>query len=145
MSLVQLVAGVSIAHQPCPAYLPDAVSCYSPEEKRIYLAPGAGRFTLAHEYGHAYDFERLTSKDRRRFQVILGFGPDKPWWGRGTGRDDHSPGEVFADVYAYCALGVKDWWVSEFVGQKRAYKVCRLLPPSAYAALRRMPLLGRHA
>jgi hypothetical protein len=137
LSLVQLVAGVTVAHQPCPFYPPDGAghrySCYDPPTLTIYLShrdERAGPFALMHEYGHAWDFERLTEADRSRVKRILSYRQSRGWWSE-TEQDRETgmlaPGEEFANAYADCALG------------KGRPKLCALLPPSAYASLWRHP------
>lgn len=127
ISLVQLVVGITIIHAPCPAYLPDRVSCYDPPTSTIYLVHQP-RKVLAdedrlHEEGHADDFHRLTPEARMNFNVILGFKRGYPWWGKGMGNDDDSPGERYAENFMGCALD-KAWRIKRF---------CALLPPSSYA------------
>jgi hypothetical protein len=132
LSLVQLVAGVTVLHQPCPIPPDDAghhYSCYEPSTRTIYLShrdERAGAYPLLHEYGHAWDFERLTDADRSRIKRILGYRQSRGWWSeteqdRETGME--KPGEVFADAYAYCAMG----------SRQRKWRICAMLPPSATA------------
>lgn len=66
-----------------------------------------------HEYGHAWDYERLNDETRARFQVMLGFSPLVPWRNPGG----YSPSEAFANAYADCALGTK----------RRIRKLCALV------------------
>ena len=122
MSLVQIAAGITVMHQPCPAYLPVQVSCYVPETRTVYVRPKAfaPRFTLAHEYGHAWDYERLNDTSRGHFRQLLGFAPETPWRTPGF----YSPSEAFANAYADCALGTK----------RQIRGVCALLPASPYVA-----------
>lgn len=131
ISLVQLVAGIALLHQPCPAYQPLMVSCYDPPSRTIYLSPDSlmPRFTLAHEYGHAWDFERLNDASRARFQRLLGFPASTPWWGGGIGVDTVSPGERFADAYSACVLGRRTAWN---LGRSKIKRICALLPRRAY-------------
>lgn len=80
------------------------------------------RFTLMHEYGHAWDLDRLTETDRLRVREALGYPASTPWWGAGIGQDTMSPGERFADGYAHCALGTR----------RRNRRLCALLPRNGY-------------
>lgn len=132
LSLVQLVAAVSVAHHPCPAYKPVhglSWSCYEPSTRTVYLArqDWRDRFALLHEYGHAYDFERMTDAEREQVKRILGYSQGRPWWLDRPGTN--APAETFADAYADCALGNR--W--------RIRRLCSMLPPSAYAVLIRRP------
>ena len=133
VSLVQLVAGVTVMFGPCPEYMPaQHFSCYYPTENTIYLLPEDQRdpehWTLLHEYGHAYDFQVLKRADRLRFRRVMGYTPTRRWWDskvRFSDRGDSlSPGEAFAENYAACAGGF--WWPN-------ARRFCRLLPPSSFA------------
>lgn len=131
LTFVQLIAGVAILHQPCPAYLPQHFSCYYPNPGmgRIYLTPEDDSiYTELHEYGHADDFKRLTPSDRRRFKRIMGYKPTRRWWDekysfRDNKADSPAPGEMYAENFMACALDLK-WRIPKF---------CALLPPSHYA------------
>lgn len=126
-SLVQLVVGLSVMSAPCPAYMPERqVSCYDPAARTIYLKPAsfAPRFSLAHEYGHAWDYDRLNDETRARFQVLLGFSPLERWRNPGG----YSPSEAFANAYADCALGKP----------RRIRRVCALLPRYGRARVARL-------
>lgn len=124
LSLVQLVVGIAIVQGPCPGVLP-ANSCYEPATRTIYIAPfQRDADNLMHEYGHAWDFLRLTDTDRARFQRIMGYPRSLDWWQEPRYR--LAPGEEFANAYADCALGTK---------RKRPI-LCRLLPRSARAVWR---------
>lgn len=128
ISLVQLVAVAAIVPAPCPYTVP-ATSCYAPGPRVIYIAPAHRRDadTLMHEYGHAWDFQRLSNDDRERAQRALGFPKSQGWWEERKYR--LSPAETFANAYADCALGT--WW--------RNRKVCALLPRPAFV-MRKAPL-----
>ena len=120
-SLVSLVAGVSIALAPCPAYLPDHVSCYDPGTRMIWVAEQdqVGREldeTVGHEYGHADDFDRLTPGLRSKLKRIMHFPSRQGWWHETKYRQ--SPGEEYADNFEYCALHMA----------LRIPKICAMLP-----------------
>ena len=135
--LVQFVAGVILLHAPCPVYT-DA-SCYVQETRTIYLnsVPSERRVTEAHEYGHAYYFDRLDNRAGRQWiRHVLGYNPGHPFWGAGVGVDDYSPGEAFADAYAVCATGEGRAWTgptdANRISPRRIRRLCRALPPSLY-------------
>lgn len=119
-SFVQLVTAVTIVHAPCPTYH-YASSCYDPSTQMIYISKRdeRSRFVLLHEYGHAYDFQRLTNTQRESFKRLLGYPAARDWWQMGH-RD--KPGEVFADAYAWCALGFRPNYA------KWLARICPLLP-----------------
>jgi hypothetical protein len=128
LSFVQLAAGVTIAYQPCPAYLPQhAVSCYVRESRTIYLNKHDRKspFAIYHEFGHVDDDDRLTEQDHITFKAMMGYRKSRGWWQEpanlATGRQ--SPGEEYADNYAYCAL-------KSAISNVR---FCEMLPMSLYA------------
>jgi hypothetical protein len=129
LSLVQLAAGVTVMHAPCPAYAAPT-SCYVPETRTVYMTPRdeRSRFALLHEYGHAWDFIKLTDAQRDRAKRLLGYSSSRDWWHWSP--VSGTPGEAFADAYAYCAMGRWPYWVG--TGYRR---VCSLLPRSAFANL----------
>lgn len=101
VSLVQLVAGVTVMVAPCPAYH-QPFSCYQPETRTIYLLPHSPRIELMHEYGHAYDLDGHA--DHALFRRVLGFPKSQGWWQET--RYQESPAEAFAEAYGQCALGL---------------------------------------
>lgn len=117
VSLVALVIGIAVVPAPCP-WQAHSNSCYVPAQRAIYIAPehANNRDILMHEYGHAWDYERLTDTDRRRFQRLMGYPSRLGWWQEPRYRK--SPGEAFADAYADCALGTS----------RRISRLCSLLP-----------------
>ncbi len=61
---------------------------------------GKGRWTLYHEVGHQFDYQRLDDSRRWRFRQLI--HDDRSWrsyW--------PSPHEQFAEAYAYCASSSK--------------------------------------
>jgi hypothetical protein len=63
-------------------------------------APHRVAHDLAHEIGHAFDFERMTSADRRAYLARRG-RPDAPWWPKGASDYGVGAGD-FAEVFALC-------------------------------------------
>jgi hypothetical protein len=130
LSLVQFATAVTIIHAPCPAYA-QPTSCYDPVVRTIYITPRdeRSRYALLHEYGHAWDFDRLTDPQRKRIQRLLGYSSARRWWQAFPSRQ--TPAEAFADAYAFCAMGQWPRWALEL-----SYRcICPLLPPSAYAVI----------
>lgn len=73
----------------------------------IWLSPGTGRFTALHEIGHLFDVRVLNDSDRREFMGVMRL--PGPWWRFEEGTvvaTEASPGEVFADAYANCAMAL---------------------------------------
>lgn len=96
---------------PLPPYVPpvyvgecpgaaggDALGCYSPAA--IYVAPAsaADGWVLAHEIGHAVDYELLDTGERTRFRTLI-HRPHMPWF---FADRPGGAGELFADAYANC-------------------------------------------
>ncbi|MEA2256908.1 MAG: hypothetical protein QOG35_2953 [Solirubrobacteraceae bacterium] len=63
-------------------------------------APHRVAHDLAHEIGHAFDFERMTNADRRAYLLRRG-RPDAPWWPKGASDYGVGAGD-FAEVFALC-------------------------------------------
>ena len=133
LTLIQLVIGLTIIGQPCPAYgwQQSQYSCFV-QPTTIYLAPqDNGDETLMHEEGHADDFNRLTPALRYKYKIIMGYKPTRRWWDvkysfSDKKADSESPGEDYAENFMGCALD-KPW---------KLKKLCKLLPPSPYALWR---------
>lgn len=109
VSLVPLPAHWEVHHADCPVS-PDptvihAAACADDATGEVWI--GAGRvdpFLLWHEMGHLFDAQRMTPLWRDWFTRVLRH--PGPWL---SSRADGSatPGELFADAYAACALGFK--------------------------------------
>lgn len=89
------------------------LACASPPTNEIWVAPGEGRYSLAHETGHVWFYTIPTDEQRAwfiqqlRLPMTEGGGQliDGAWY-RGTGLHGHySPDERAADAYAMCDLG----------------------------------------
>ncbi|MEA2249874.1 MAG: hypothetical protein QOJ82_2132 [Solirubrobacteraceae bacterium] len=63
-------------------------------------APHRVAHDLAHEIGHAFDFERMTNADRRAYLARRG-RPDAPWWPKAASDYGVGAGD-FAEVFALC-------------------------------------------
>lgn len=82
---------------------------YFPGLREMYLPqPGHGDWTywdekvlFLHELGHVYDFTHLNRRERNLFRAAVQtpFG----WWSQTA---KVPPGEMFAEQYAACALGM---------------------------------------
>lgn len=83
----------------------------------IYYDPSSGRFTLAHEKGHAYDAESLDDGERQRIEDVIGWPIWRP--------------EAFADLYAGCSLGLPPHYeprpYPDGVAPRRLNAICRLV------------------
>ena len=79
-------------------------ACTSPDWTAIYLDTRDGdvRATFFHEFGHRFDYTRLTDGNRVRFRELAGIRPTRPW--RGVA---NAPAERFAEAYGMCALGAE--------------------------------------
>lgn len=65
----------------------------------VYYSQPLDNFQRAHEAGHVFDSEVLTSADRLRAEQIMGLGKGR--WNTGTGLSGYtSPDEHFADYYS---------------------------------------------
>lgn len=68
-------------------------------------------WTLAHELGHAYDFETMIEEDRYAWRRVRGLTEDTAWWTNASlGQFTHEewisdPAEDFAEAFAWCWLG----------------------------------------
>lgn len=137
--LVPVVA-VNIVLGGCPAYppvmddrgVPMYYSCYVPETNTIYLAAqdSKNRFAVAHERGHAYDFQAMTPADREFLRPHLN-GPEL--W----------PLEAFANAYAGCVLRMPGrnrfvcrWLLKKSVLHAAAAALAHRWPPSAETCCR---------
>jgi hypothetical protein len=139
LTLVQLVVGLTIIGQPCPAYQLH-FSCFV-QPTTIYLTPEDNSVeTLMHEEGHADDFTNQTPTTRRKFKIIMGYKPTRRWWDVKYSMnlfkhsDSEAPGEAYAENFMGCALD-KPW---------KLKKLCKLLPPSDYAIWRLQTNLPKH-
>jgi hypothetical protein len=65
-------------------------------------------FTRAHEFGHAFDDQYLTDRDRERLRRIMHIKSSKPWMGNPEDRNQArpTPSEHFADWYASAARDI---------------------------------------
>lgn len=98
-----------------PAGCEGAFGCTDPAWTKVYVykhqSPLQMQVTFLHEMGHQYDFRVMDGVDRSNIKAALGWSRDWPWWdSRGqwgpNGTEWGPPGEVFAEAYAWCAVGV---------------------------------------
>jgi hypothetical protein len=102
---------------------------YLPEFKMLLL-PSVGRgkyqesyrqerYLFLHELGHVYDFANLRPADRTRFKRAVGTSCAwrakrcRSWNWSNESVADVSPSEMFAEMYAACALGLTRLQVDE--------------------------------
>jgi hypothetical protein len=91
---------VTVVLTSCPTGPSWSAACAFSHGRIIHLGPnGRGRHVLLHEIGHVFDAHVLTDADRARFRRLVGAGSG-PWLRPGGG---DSPGEQFAEAYAFCA------------------------------------------
>ena len=98
----------------------------------LYLArddaPHRTAHDLAHEMGHAWDAEHMTSATRRAYLAVRGV-PRASWWPTQAGRSDYHAGAGdFAEVFALCHAASP-----EFRSQLAARPAdpCAVLPKAA--------------
>lgn len=84
-----------------PQYLVGLREMYLPRPGRNGWSYWDERVLFLHELGHVYDFRHLNRAERNEFRAAVQtpFG----WWSTKT---DVPPGEMFAEEYAACALGM---------------------------------------
>ncbi|HVE97998.1 MAG TPA: hypothetical protein VNA12_02335 [Mycobacteriales bacterium] len=66
-------------------------------------------FTIAHEIGHAYDFDLGTGESRHRWRALRGIDRDVPWTGCEGCADLATPAGDFAEVFALWQVGPVDF------------------------------------
>lgn len=66
-------------------------------------------FTVAHEIGHAYDFNYGTRESHARWLQLRGIDPATPWTGCDGCADLATPAGDFAEVFALWQLGPADF------------------------------------
>lgn len=79
-------------------------------QRTIYVNPNQSplqfHVSFWHEMGHRWDFAQMDPNERREWLVLHGWDRGMFWWNIfGDGSD--TPGEVFAESYAWCALGLR--------------------------------------
>src|SRR5687767_7592372 len=88
-----------------------ALGCTDSRWKRtIYVNPHQSPLqfvvTFWHEMGHRWDFTQMDPDERREWLVLHGWNRGMFWWNIfGDGSD--TPGEVFAESYGWCAIGLR--------------------------------------
>jgi hypothetical protein len=97
----------------------------------LYLAHGDAphrtAHDLAHEIGHAWDAEHMTTASRNAYLARRG-APNSPWWPR-NGRSDYGVGAGdFAEVFALCHAASPDF---RSTLAPRPGDACALLPAGA--------------
>jgi hypothetical protein len=85
-------------------------------EKRLGWNEHTEHGLFLHELGHAYDYANMTPARRASFKTLA--GTTCSWWARHCVTDrwvsgpgvtvDIPPGEMFAEMYAACALGLTE-------------------------------------
>ena len=79
----------------------------------IYIRAGQSTASiarvLAHELGHAVDFELTSWSERAQYMAIRGFSSDTSWYPCDMCEDYASPAGDFAEVFAYWQLGPGDF------------------------------------
>lgn len=110
----------AVSDAPCPG-LDGEVACFSRATFTVYLTQFYTPHTDAHEFGHAFDQQRLDDGERSRYRSLAGLPQQGPWFDPNPNDDDATvhayPGERFADDYADCRLGYP----------KRDRRICRFL------------------
>ena len=95
----------------------------------VFVRPGQSelslRATVAHELGHALDFEHGTEQRRRTYREVRGLGSASSWYPCQRCDDLASPAGDFAEVFAAWLVGNGDFR-------------SRLGPPPTAAQLRRL-------
>lgn len=66
-------------------------------------------FSVAHEIGHAVDFELGTPASHARWLELRGIDPDTPWYGCEGCADLETPAGDFAEVFAVWQVGPVDY------------------------------------
>jgi hypothetical protein len=85
--------------QNCPGAPEWAGGCALPQQREIYLGPGAmTKARFLHELGHIYDATAMTDPLRRLFQAV---SRAQGIWGAAASTDP--PQEQFAEAYSLCA------------------------------------------
>lgn len=112
----------------CPTEV--ATACTSPGSSEIWVARrgGATKRTFLHELGHQFDYSTMDDADRDSMRALI--PTQEPW--RSPSLLHSSPHEVFAAVYAGCALG---GWHNRSLGAHeggvlrkwRQHKACNLI------------------
>lgn len=97
-----------------PQYLPIDNELYLPRPGHLGYTAHDVRGSFLHELGHVYDFANMTPARRNGFKLAVGTSCN--WWAKhcktvawDVGPDifvDVPPGEMFAETYAACALGL---------------------------------------
>jgi hypothetical protein len=139
-------ANVTIVEQRCPGASPAMeTSCAVLASNVIYLDPvmrtngqRQWRFALAHELGHMWDYQHLTDDARQRFAQMVG-QPGADWLtGEATSMPQIfgqiPPIEVFADAYAFCAMGANYRRWARFGDHYTAQYYFETIPTRAVAA-----------
>lgn len=126
MNFVAVVASLLAAATwtPQPNNCPSIGCAWYPNS--VYIAPGSPHYVWIHEAGHLFDFQRMDTGARNRFQTII---RDHREWRA----EPFPPGEKFAEAFRLCALSPTRLVASYFVAydyfptlrQHRA--VCRLI------------------
>jgi hypothetical protein len=99
-SAVPTPAGTVVLHlENCPGAPEWAGGCALPQQRAIYLGPGAmTKARFMHELGHIFDATAMTDPLRTRFTSISrASGP----WASAAANDP--PDERFAEAYSLCA------------------------------------------
>lgn len=87
---------------------------YEPD-RHIYVFVRRGQtvaelaFTVAHEIGHAHDFELGTRETRERWLALRGIDAGTPWTGCEGCSDLETPAGDFAEVFAVWQVGPVDF------------------------------------
>jgi len=127
---IRLIEGSSADPDwPCqPVYEPEpAKACV--DEATIYWDPAVPepRWTLYHELGHVVDPAILTAADREWFMDFLRL--EGPWLSPLT---HDTPGENFADVFAYCMrFGLRVRYTQmeledgRYIYPRKHYRLCK--------------------
>jgi hypothetical protein len=90
----------------------NAAACTDMANATIYVADAHPEaFVMSHERGHVFDWQYLDDAEHTTLMARMHMAP--PWWIAWTpqmiiegARVPRSPGEVFADAYAACDLGL---------------------------------------
>ena len=95
----------------------------------VYVKSGQSkqslRVTIAHELGHALDFEHATVARRDEYRMVRRIDRSAPWYPCSGCRDYASPAGDWAEVFAYWLAGPGDFR-SEVAGPPDARQLQRL-------------------
>ena len=106
--------GVPLPSASVKVYPGDFDPMYDPA-KRIMYIPDENRkqehILFLHELGHVFDYHNLNQLERKKFKILINsrcawWSPACKLWRYGYRESNLEPGEIFAEMYAACAIGL---------------------------------------